>query len=386
MRRIVRLLFPLCVAPFLIVACGSVEAAQRPLQRASGFQRHTSSAINGKSAESTVETATARSSVSASEQSETESHHETYSSRATLIGMISEREENSQRIIAFPPDATHHAEPQELQLYKYTYIRTIHWQGWGTPTARGVGVEWNNNCDPSCAAGQYIDMGPATIKLEELVPGNCVVGSREEAVQFYTKITLAVPMQGREGRAGSGTTLLRAGCSPPSPGEEVPYEAPQRGGPPQGPALSYLSATQRAELAKAAYPVLLPPHIPAGWYKPAITIPARPKQGWYVQFSHQVGDQFYGGSLSASPASEAECGWLEHTYGSRYLNCDAFPARGGEVVESNAPDSGSAFYWVKCGTGFTLKFEQTTARVPAEAQQIIHELTPAHVGPAATGC
>lgn len=35
----------------------------------------------------------------------------------------------------------------------------IHWRSWGKANAYGTGVEWANNCKPSCAGGTYVNKG-----------------------------------------------------------------------------------------------------------------------------------------------------------------------------------------------------------------------------------
>ena len=34
-------------------------------------------------------------------------------------------------------------------------VRAIHWLGWGSPVAAGLGTAFANDCTPSCAAGHF---------------------------------------------------------------------------------------------------------------------------------------------------------------------------------------------------------------------------------------
>jgi hypothetical protein len=200
-------------------------------------------------------------------------------------------------------------------------------------------------------------------------------------VRFYTRLALVLPRT-------QGTTTLRPSCTLPRPGEEEPRESPQSAGSARGAALAYLTATLRAQLSKAGYPVLLPPQIPVGWFRPRIP-EGPPSKDWGVNFNHQNGDKFEGGSITAGRPRESECTKLEEMYyEGQYLHCDVFTARGARVNElGGSPDNPEAsFFWVKCDTGFDLSVDQREPGTRTFARKVIEELVPVGVGPKATGC
>lgn len=60
-------------------------------------------------------------------------------------------------------------------------MQSIHWRSWGGRTARGRGVEYYNDCNPFCAAGQF-HYRRATITLYRI--GHCRGYGRR---RFYTR-------------------------------------------------------------------------------------------------------------------------------------------------------------------------------------------------------
>lgn len=46
-------------------------------------------------------------------------------------------------------------------------VRGLAWSGWGTPVARGTGLEFDDNCHPDCATGTFFAY-PAVVTLSDL--------------------------------------------------------------------------------------------------------------------------------------------------------------------------------------------------------------------------
>jgi hypothetical protein len=66
------------------------------------------------------------------------------------------------------------------------YLDRLTWAGWGSPTARAVGVDEVNDCVPSCASGTFTGY-PATVKLTDLTRyGN-------DGLQGYGTIIISTP-------------------------------------------------------------------------------------------------------------------------------------------------------------------------------------------------
>lgn len=309
---------------------------------------------------------------------------------ATLVGMLTSTElSRYNRLLAFPPGETHQPSPTKLTLFKYTDIINLSWSGWGSSVAVGKGEEQNKKCSPSCGAGDYVSLGAATVTLSAPVRGTCALeGQRPIPVRFYTQITLALPQEQQGGGASSGATTLRPTCKPPRFREEEPHEVPQSTTSPHEAQLAYLTANERGELSKAGFPVLLPPQIPVGWFRPTILSPPN-SNSWSVNFHHQSGEKFEGGSITASKPVESECAKLEKEYvGSEYLHCNVMQARGVQVAElgSTSNEPTADFFWVKCGTGFDLTVDQNKPGTRIFVRQLIDALVPAGVGPSAKGC
>ncbi len=52
-----------------------------------------------------------------------------------------------------------------------TWLDKLQWTGWGTPTAHATGELWQNDCEPSCARGQFVQY-PASATATDMVNGH----------------------------------------------------------------------------------------------------------------------------------------------------------------------------------------------------------------------
>jgi hypothetical protein len=131
---------------------------------------------------------------------------------------------------------------------------------------------------------------------------------------------------------------------------------------------------------------MVPPRIPAGWY-PAVALP-RPAGAWGIAFERDPGPA--GGWLNGGPAADSQCGLLRQRLGADpHFRCHALRARGVQVAEfPGISGSRAGFFWVKCGTGFTMAVDAAQSKPGAlsDVKALIDSLVPAGVGPSAVGC
>lgn len=82
-------------------------------------------------------------------------------------------------------------------------VSHMRWSTWTNKSAAGRGTAKVNNCDPSCAEGEFESY---RVKLSPYRPKNCPGGKRE-----FARLTYTFPGDKPDGAKRSGT--LRRGCS-----------------------------------------------------------------------------------------------------------------------------------------------------------------------------